>query len=53
MLYNLANEKMENDEMWWHVRYCIDHEVKECTDLMVNLARNGQWKAWVRQAAVE
>ncbi len=53
VLYNLANEKMENDEMWWHVRYCIDHEVKECTDLMVNLARNGQWKAWVRQAAVE
>lgn len=53
VLYNMANEKMENDEMWWHVRYCIDHQVKDCTDLMVNLARNGQWKAWVRQAAVE
>lgn len=53
ILNNLMCEKLENDEMWWHIRYCIDHEIRGLEELMVNLAKNGQWKAWVRQAAAE
>ena len=53
ILNNLMYEKLENDEMWWHIRYCIDHEIRGVEELMVNVAKNGQWKAWVRQAAAE
>ena len=53
ILNNLMYEKLENDEMWWHIRYCIDHEIQGLEELMVNVAKNGQWKAWVRQVAAE
>lgn len=53
VLRNLKQEKLKNEEMWWHIRYCIDHEVRECQGMMINVAKNGQWKAWVRQVAVE
>lgn len=53
VIHNLREEKLKSEEMWWHIRYCIEHEVNECSDIMVNLAKNGQWKSWVRQAAAE
>jgi hypothetical protein len=53
VIYNLENEKLDNDEMWWHIRYCIDHEIRDYTDLMSRVAKHKCWKAWVRQAAAE
>ncbi len=53
LFHNLKHEKLENDEMWWHIRFCIDHEIWDYKDMMINVARNNQWKAWVRQTAVE
>ncbi len=53
VLHNLEYEKLENDEMWWHIRYCIDHGIQGYTDLMSRVAKHGCWKAWVRQAAAE
>lgn len=53
VLHNLEHGKMENEEMWWHIRYCIDHGICQYTDLMSRVAKHGCWKAWVRQAAAE
>lgn len=53
VLENLFSKRMENEELWWHIRYCIDHGILGCEDLMTGIARNGRWKAWVRQTAVE
>lgn len=53
VICNLKNGKLDNDEMWWHIRYCIAREIPGFEELMMNVAKNGQWKAWVRQAAAE
>lgn len=53
IIHNLRQEKLNNEEMLWHIRYCIDHEIRECGDLMIRLAKNGRRKSWVRQAAAE
>lgn len=53
VIHNLRKEKLSNEEMLWHIRYCIDHEIRECGDIMIRLAKNGRWKSWVRQAAAE
>ncbi|MCI8659719.1 MAG: hypothetical protein HFG57_07960 [Lachnospiraceae bacterium] len=51
--HNMKNEKLTNGAMWRYIRYCIDHDIQECKDIMIRMARNGQWKSWVRQAAAE
>lgn len=55
VIRNLKRGKLKNDEMWWHIRYCIDHGIRDeqCQEILIAAAKRNWWKAWVRQAAVE
>ncbi len=50
---NLEQENLGNEELLWYIRYVISHELRDFGEQMVKIAKNGQRKAWVRQAAVE
>ncbi|MCI8269517.1 MAG: hypothetical protein HFG55_07650 [Lachnospiraceae bacterium] len=52
-LNNLEQENLDNEELLRYIRYCISRELRDFKEPMVKIAKNGQRKAWVRQAAVE
>lgn len=54
LLYrSLKEEELEENEIWWCIRCCIDYDIRDCADLIVGIAKGSYQKAWIRQTAVE
>lgn len=53
MIWDLENMRMSEEEMTEHLWYCVDHEVWEVKDRIVEIARTRKRKWPVRKVAVE
>ncbi len=53
MIWDLEHMRMGEDDMIEHLWYCVDHEVCEARDRIIEIARSRHRKWRVRQVAVE
>lgn len=53
MIWDLENMRMSEEDMIEHLQYCVDHEVWEAKDRIVEIARTRKRKWPVRKIAVE
>lgn len=50
---NLQTEDLKGDILRWHIRYCLDHQVRECARIIFRTARNPVRNVWVRKDALK
>ena len=52
VIANLMSGELKGDVMRWHIRYCIDHQIRECAPVILRAARNPVRNVWVRKDAL-
>lgn len=53
IIENLMSGELKGDVMRWHIRYCIDYEIRECAPVILKAAGNPIRNVWVRKDALE
>lgn len=52
VIANMMTGELKGDVMRWHIRYCIDHNIRECAPVIFRAARNPVRNVWVRKDAL-
>lgn len=52
VILNVMSGELKGDVMRWHIRYCIDHGIRECAPVILRTARNPVRNVWVRKDAL-
>ena len=53
VIANMMSGELRGDVMRWHIRYCIDHQIRECSTVILRAAKNPVRNVWVRKDALE
>ncbi len=52
VIVNVMSGELKGDVMRWHIRYCIDYQIRECAPVILKAAKNPVRNVWVRRDAL-